>query len=70
MLRQVDDVPEMMKRPAEPRREGRGENRQQPPRDKPLRLLLCCARMRDKMRADSMQNQNSEARRNEERETL
>lgn len=51
MLRRVDDVPEM-KKPAELRREGRGENRQQPQRDKPLRLLLCCARMRGKMRGD------------------
>lgn len=52
MLRRVDDVPEMMKKPAELRREGRGENRQRPQRDKPLRLLLYCAWMCDKMRGD------------------
>lgn len=52
MLRRVDDVPEMMKKLAELRLEGRGENRQQPQRDKPLRLLLCCARMCGKMRGN------------------
>ena len=52
MLRRVDDVPEMMKKPAELRREGRGENRQQPQRDKPLRLLLCCARMCGKIKGN------------------
>lgn len=52
MLRRVDDVPEMMKKLAELRREGRGENRQQPQRYKPLRLLLYCVWMCDKMRGD------------------
>ena len=51
MLRRVDDVPEMKKQ-AELRREGGGENRQQPQRDKLLRLLLCCARMRGKIRGN------------------
>lgn len=41
-----------MKKPAELRREGRGENRQQPQRDKPLRLLLCCVRMCGKMKGN------------------
>lgn len=52
MLRRVDDVPEMMKKLAELRREGRGENRQQPQRDKPLRLLLYCVWMCDKIRGN------------------
>lgn len=52
MLRRVDDVPEMMKKPAELRREGRGENRQQPQRDKPLWLLLYCVWMCDKMKGN------------------
>lgn len=52
MLRRVDDVPEMMKKLAELRREGRGENRQQPQRDKPLRLLLYCVWRCDKMKGN------------------